>query len=145
MVLKDNTIYLAGAINVSNEKDKDGNTIFKYDAGIVLYNIKGKYLGKYSLGEEVHHHFNSIVLDNDNLLLTGLLDIDNGKKEKQDSFIIQFNIKDNKFTEKKVLSDKNDYIVNKIVQLDKEYLVGTNKNRCGLYGCEYEPLITSYE
>ncbi len=141
MVLKGDTIYTVGAINISNEKNEEEKDIFKYDAGVVLYNTKGKYLGKYSLLEDVHHRFNSVILDNDNLLLSGLLDVDNNKKEKQDSFTINFNLKDNKFSDKNLLTDKNDYIVNKIVELDKKIIVGTSKSNCGLYGCEYEPII----
>ena len=145
MVLKGDTIYTVGAINISNEKNEEGKDIFKYDAGVVLYNTKGKYLGKYSLLEDVHHRFNSVILDNDNLLLSGLLDVDNNKKEKQNSFTINFNLKDNKFSDKNLLTDKNDYIVNKIVELDKKIIVGTSKSDCGLYGCEYEPIIKEFK
>ena len=145
MVIKDNIIYTVGAINISNEKDKDGKDIFKYDAGIVLHNTKGKYLGKYSIGEDVHHRFNSVILDNDKLILTGLLDVDNRKKDKQDSFVMEYILKDNSFSNKKVLSSENDYIVNKIVELDKKILVGTSKSDCGLYGCEYEPIIKEFK
>ena len=144
MVLKDNTIYAVGAINTSNEKDENGKEIFKYDAGVVLYNTTGKYLGKYSILDDTHHYFNSVILDNDNLLLTGLLDVDNKKKDKQDSFTMTFNLKENEFSDKKVLQDKNDYIVNKIVNLDKKIIVGTSKSNCGIYGCEYEPIIKNY-
>ena len=145
MVLVNNTIYTVGAINVSNEKDKDGKDIFKYDAGVVLYNTKGKYLGKYSILEDTHHRFNSVIVEDNNLLLTGLLDIDNKKKEKQDSFIMKFNTTDNKFSDKKELTDNNDYIINKIVELDKKILVGTSKSNCSIYGCEYKPIISVYK
>lgn len=141
MVLKDDIIYTVGAINISNEKNEEGKDIFKYDAGVVLYNTKGKYLGKYSILEDVHHRFNSVILDNDSLLLSGLLDVDDNKKEKQESFTMKFNLKDNKYSDKNILTDKFDYIVNKIVELDKKILVGTSKSNCGLYGCEYEPII----
>ena len=145
MVLVNNTIYAVGAINTSKEKDENGKDIFKYDAGIVLYNTKGKYLGNYSILEDVHHRFNSVIVEDNNLLLTGLLDVDNKKKEKQDSFIMFFNTKDNKFSNKKELTDKNDYIINKIVNLDKKILVGTSKSNCSIYGCEYEPIISIYK
>lgn len=145
MILKDNVIYAVGTVNTSNEKDKDGKEIFKYDAGIALYNTNGKYLGNYSIMDDVHHRFNSVVQDGDNLLLTGLLDVDNKNKEKQDSFSMKFNIKDNKFSDKKVLSDKHDYIVNKLVDLDKKIIIGTSKSSCSLFGCEYEPIISIYE
>ena len=145
MVLKDNIIYTVGAINISNEKDKDGKQIFKYDAGIVLYNTQGKYLKKFSIEEDTHHRFNSVIVDKDELLLTGLLDVDNNKKDKQESFTMRFNIKDSKFLDKKILTDSNDYIVSKITNLDNKIIIGTSKSDCGLYGCEYEPLISIYK
>ena len=106
--------------------------------------LEGKYLGNYSIMDDIHHRFNSVIQEGDHLLLTGLLDVDNNKKEKQDSFTMEFNIKDNQFSNKQVLSDKDDYIVNKLVNLDKKIIIGTSKSNCGIYGCEYEPIIKNY-
>ena len=139
MVLSDKTIYVAGSINVSNEKDKDGNTLFKYDAGIVLYNTSGKYLGKYSIENDVHHRFNSIFYSDNKLLLTGLMDVDNRDANK--SFTTIFDLNSKKFDEIK----EKDYLINKIVNLNNRYLIGTSQTRCSLYGCEYEPLIIEYK
>ena len=145
MVIKDNIIYVVGAINISNEKDKDGNIMYQYDAGIVLYNTSGKYLDKYSIESEVYHRFNSVILEDNDLLLAGLLDI-NGilKGNKQESMTYKFNLKDKKFTEEKLYQEDYEYIINKIVNLDKKILVGTSKSKCNIYGCEYEPLIINY-
>ena len=145
MIIKGDTIYAVGAINTSNEKTEEDKPIYKYDAGIALYNTKGKYLGKYTILEEVHHRFNSVILDNDELILTGLLDVDNRKKEKQESFTMKFNTKDNKFIDKKVFDNSGDYIVNKIVSLDRKIIVGASKSNNGIYGCEYEPIIQEYK
>lgn len=146
MIIKDNIIYLVGAINVSNEKDKEGKIKYQYDAGIVLYNTSGKYLDKYSLGEETYHRFNSVILENDELILAGILDI-NGilKGKKHESIIIKFNLKDKKYAKETMYLDQNDYIINKIVKLDNNIIVGTSKSKCGLYGCEYEPVIFNYK
>ncbi len=146
MVIKDNTIYLVGAINVSSEKDKDNNPVFKYDAGIVLYNTSGKYLGKYSIEDEIYHRFNSVILDNNYLILTGLLDI-NGiyKGNKQDSMLIKFDLEKKSFFDKKVYQEKNDYVINKIVTLDNKYIIGTSKTNCSIFGCEYEPFVSMYK
>ncbi len=145
MVMKDKTIYVVGAIDISSEKTKEGKPNYKYDAGIVLYNTSGKYLGKYSIEDTTYHRFNSVILDNDKLLLTGLLDI-NGitKGSKTESVIMNFDIKENKFIDKQVMAKDNDYIINKIISLDKKILVGTSKTKCSLYGCEYEPIISVY-
>ncbi len=146
MVIKDNIIYVVGAINISNEKDKDGNIMYQYDAGVVLYNTSGKYLGKYSLLDDVYNRFNSVILEDNNLILTGLLDINSILKgNKQDSIIIKFDIKNKKFIDKEIISNDNDYAINKIVKLDKTIMIGTSKSKCGLYGCEYEPIIIDYK
>ena len=146
MVINKDTIYAVGAINISNEKDKDDKPVYKYDAGIVLYNTSGKYLGKYSIEDSTYHRFNSVILKDNNLILTGLLDYKGiYKGNKQDSMIIKFNLEDNKFTDKKLFQEKNDYIINKIVMLDKDIIIGSSKSKCGLYGCEYEPIIKEYK
>lgn len=146
MVIKDNTIYVVGAINVSDEKDSNGNQIFKYDAGIVLYNTSGKYINKYSLGDEVYHRFNSVILNDKELILTGLLDINAiYKGDKENSMVIKFDLDSKTFTDKKLYQEKNDYIINKIVTLDNNYIIGTTKTNCSIYGCEYEPLVSIYK
>jgi hypothetical protein len=146
MVIKDNIIYLVGAINVSNEKDENGNTKYQYDAGIVLFNTSGKYLDKYPLEEEVYHRFNSVILEDNDLVLTGLMDVNNiYKGNKVESMAIKFNLKDKKYTNQTIYLDKSDYIINKIIKLDKTIIIGTSKSKCSLYGCEYEPLIFDYK
>ncbi len=139
MILKDKTIYVIGAINVSKEKDKDGKPIFKYDAGIVLYNTNGKKVGSYSLGEETHHRFNSVIMDDNSLILTGLLDA--GNKNSNNSLITKFDLNNKKFSE----IEKKDYLINKIVNLSNKYIIGTSQTKCSLYGCEYESLIKEYK
>ena len=146
MALNKDIIYVVGAINTSNEKDDKGNTKFKYDAGIVLYNTSGKYLGKYSIEDNTYHRFNSLILEDDNLILTGLLDYDSiNKTDKQESMVYKFNIKDNKFMDKKVFNSNNDYIISKIIKLDKNIIIGSSKTKCSIYGCEYEPIISIYK
>lgn len=147
MIKIDNTIYAAGAINVSKEKDEEDNPIYKYDAGIVLYNTNGKYLSKYSLKEDIHHRFNSVINEDNNLVLTGLIDVDNHyNDERQDSFLIKFDLAKNEFSDIKIIQEKNDYIINKIKKLDNDnYLIGTSKSNCSLYGCEYESFIKEYK
>ena len=145
MVKVGNNIYTVGAINVSKEKDEEGNQVFKYDAGIVLYNTSGKYLDKYSLGDETHHRFNSVILDDKELILTGLIDVD-GKDRKQESMIVKFNLTDNKFSDKEIKSEEKDYFISKIVDIkNQKLLIGTSKTRCSFLGCEYSPFVSEYK
>ena len=48
-------------------------------------------------------------------------------------------------SDKNILSMENDYVINKIVSLDKKILVGTSKSNCSIYGCEYQPIISVYK
>ena len=59
--------------------------------------------------------------------------------------IMKFDLESNKFSDKKVYQENNDYIISKIVRLDKNIIVGSSKSKCSLYGCEYEPIISIYK
>ena len=144
MVLIDNTIYAVGAFNVSKEKDEKNQPIYKYDAGIVLYNTSGKYLGKYSLGDDVYHRFNSVIDNSQELIITGIMNANN-HDEKKESMIVKFDLSDNKFSTKEIKSEKNDYIISRIVKLNNNYIIGTSKNKCSLLGCEYQSFINEYK
>ena len=145
MVINNDTIYNIGAINISKEKDENDNPVYKYDAGIVLYNTSGKYLGKYSLKEDVHHRFTSVIIDNDNLVLTGLLDVDNNSS-KQESMIIKYSLSKNEFSDKEIKDANNDYIITKMIkQNDKIIYLGASKTDCSIMGCEYEAFINEYK
>ena len=147
MIKVDNSLYLAGAINVSKEKDEKDNPIYKYDAGIVEYNMDGKYLGKYSLKNDVHHRFNSVVLNDKELLLTGLVDVDNHRNgERQDSIISSFDLEKKEFSKVEIKQEKNDYVINKIIKFDNgDYLIGSSKSDCSIFGCEYKSFIKEYK
>ena len=145
MTLIDDTIYVVGAINISKEKDEKDQPIYKYDAGIVLYNTSGKYLGKYSLNDDVYHRFNSVINNSKELILTGIIDVNNDKKEKEESMIVKFDLSNNKFSDKEIRGEKNDYIISRIVKLNNNYIIGTNKDKCNLLGCEYQSFISEYK
>lgn len=146
MVKKDNIIYLGGAINISTEKDKNNNPLFKYDAGIVAYDINSKYIGNYSLKENTHHRINSLLLDGDNLYATVLLDVEN--KDIQDSMIIKYNFDKINNLNENIISKKtyNNYIISKITKIDNDfiYLGTSNKNCTLLAGCDYQSIIEKY-
>ena len=147
MVLINDTLYLSGALNISDEKNDDGSIKYKYDAGIVLYNTSGKYLGKkITLNDDIHNLFTSITTDNKYLYLTTLLDVDN-KDSKKNSMLIKYDL-DGNVVDKKVYSDNNkNNILNRIIKMDNDYLViGTSDTKCSLFnGCDYEPVIKIYD
>ena len=146
MVRKDNIIYLAGAINVSTEKDKDNNPLFKYDAAIVMYDTNSKYLGNYSLKENIHHRINSLLINNDILYATILLDIDN--KDTQNSMIVEFNLDNINKLNDVIIKKKtyNNYLINKIESIDNDIIyVGTTNKDCKLLtGCDYQSVVNKY-
>ena len=59
--------------------------------------------------------------------------------------IVIFDLEKKEFSEKKIIQKENDYVINKIVTLDKNYIIGTSKSKCGLLGCEYESFIEEYK
>lgn len=150
MTLVNDKIYVVGALNISNEKDKDNNTIFKYDAGMVFYNTSGKYIGRFLMNDENHHRFNSVVSDDKYLYLSMQLDVDlDDTNKKQTSSLIKYSLldnTDNKIVERHTFNEKNDYIINKLVKIDNQHMyVGTENNSCTLLGCDYNGLIGVYE
>lgn len=146
-------IYCVGAINISNEKDEKDETIYKYDAGIVVYNVKGKYLGKYSLGDSVHHRFESINIHDDKIYVSAMLDVDSyANGGKQNSMIMTYKLVDDisKLNEnilnKKVYEYDENYVIHRLVYLNNKMMyIGTNENNCGIKGCDYKPLIEEYK
>lgn len=142
MVLVDDKIYVVGALNVSNEKDDEGNIKYQYDAGFIIYGINGKYLGKYVLGEEKHHCFNSVISDGKYLYLTMSLDVDtynNGGLRK--SKIIKYDISEEKKVSETTFEKDNDYSINKIKRIEGKYLIiGSTNSKCGILGCDYEDI-----
>ncbi len=145
MVLVGDTIYASGAINISDEKDADGNPIFKYDAGIVLYNTAGKYLGKkITANDDAHNLFTSIVTDNEYLYLIKLIDVDNTKTNKK-SVLVKYDLEGN-LVNKEENNSNNNYLLNKIIRNNSDFLlIGMSDTKCGfIHGCDYEPIIKVY-
>ena len=141
MTLVGDKIYCVGAINVSNEKDENGQTIFKYDAGMVVYNTSGKYISKSSLGDDIHKRFTSVVSDGEYLYITGLDKVD---EDYKDSMIYKYDL-EGKLVKKIVYTgDKND-ILSKVIKINDQYLViGTSNSSCGILGCEYNDIMDFY-
>ncbi len=156
MTLVNDKIYVVGAINVSDEKDAKGNTVFKYDAGLVIYNKNGKYLGKASIQDENHHRFISVNQKDDKLLLIANTNVsDDLSKKNNNSILMSYSLSgdqslDNKskFTKVKDLSEETNYIINKVYEdkeANKKVCIGTENTKCGTLGCEYHPIIKTCE
>ena len=147
MALVNNTLYVVGAVNVSKDKDSEGNTLFKYDAGIAKYNLNGDYLGTFTLGEDTHHRFNSVTASKDTLYLSLLLDVDSyydGAKENTD--ILKFDLANEKILDRYSFKGDNDFVINRIVNFNNKYMVvGTTNNSCTIRGCDYKPIINYYD
>lgn len=145
MVLIGDTLYVCGAVNISDEKDADGNAIFKYDAGIVLYNTSGKYLGKkLTLNDDVHNLFTSIETDNEFLYLTTLMDADNNDNDNR-SMLVKMDLEGN-IIKRESYDNESNNILNKIMKINDNYLItGVSNTKCSLLtGCDYEPIIRIY-
>ncbi len=145
MALIGDTIYACGAVNISDEKDSNDEPIYKYDAGIVLYNTSGKYLGKkLTLNDDVHNLFTSIETDNEYLYLTTHMNVDDNDDIKK-SMLVKMDLEGN-IIKKEKYDNENNNLLNKIMKLNDDYLVvGVSKTRCSLLtGCDNEPVIKDY-
>lgn len=69
--LHENKLYIAGAYNISDEKDEEGNTLFKYDACIFVYDLDGELLDKYTIGGSGDDRFNSLMIIDDKIIAVG--------------------------------------------------------------------------
>jgi len=147
MALIDRNLYLMGAVNISNEKNDKGDTIFKYDAGFVVYNIDGKYLDKFELGEDVHHRITSVLYDGNFLYMSMLLDVDTYYDGgKRNSVILKYDLNDKKVIDRITFEGNNNFVINKLENIDnKKMYIGTSNNHCTFRGCDYENIFEYFE
>lgn len=101
-ILKDDKIYIAGSFNKSNEKDKDGNIKFEYDAAVFIYSLDGELLDLYSIGGSSLDRFNSLILNDNQIIAVGYTkskDIDvkglNYNEKTTEGIIVSFDYKGN--------------------------------------------------
>lgn len=151
IAINDNKIYLTGAVNVSNQKDAEGKPIFKYDAGIVVYDMKGKYLDKYAFGGSESDRYNGMYMNKDNIIAIGVTtssDIDipsYPKYETKTGILVKYNL-DGEILEKTYFGGEKEDILTRIIKVDDKYLViGTTNSNRGLFGYDYQPLINLYD
>lgn len=150
MFINGDKIYLSGAVNVSDLKDEEGNTIFQYDAGIVVYNTKGDYLNKYSFGGTGFDRYNSMLLDDDKIIVVGSsmssdIEIDGYPDgESQNAILMIYNL-DGELLEKNYYGGQKKDLFSKVVKEDDKYLVvGTSNSKLGLLGHDYKVLWMHY-
>ena len=119
---KDGKLYIASAYNVSDEKDKEGNTIFEYDACIFVYNLEGELLDKYTIGGDKDDRFNSLILLDNSIIAVGHtsssnIDIKgvNYKDEQVEGMIIEFDY-NGKIIKKQIYSGPKNETLNCMIE-----------------------------
>lgn len=134
MEVYNNKIYIACASNINDKKDDNGNNIYSYDAGLVIYDLKGKYINQYTFGGENIDRYNSINVSQDGIYLIGItksskIDIDNIKENiNQLGIIIKYDF-DYKIINKTFFGSNNNDILSKIIKTDdNNYLVAGYSN-----------------
>lgn len=142
--LNDNKLYVLGSINSSNDLDNDGNKIYQFDFGVVVYDYSGKMIDEFKYGGDNIDRLIDITFD-DNINLIGVttssnIDIDNYKHNGINSIYLKLD-KDLKIIEKKQYSGDRDTILVKII--DNE-LIGYNNND-GLFNGNYKYYFEKYK
>lgn len=119
--LKDDKLYIASSYNVSNEKNEEGKTLFKYDACIFIYDLNGELLDKITLGGNNDDRFNSLILLDNKIVTVGYtkssdikLDGLKYKENMTESFIIEYDY-DGKMLNHKVYGGTKNDILNDII------------------------------
>lgn len=152
LLIKDNKIYLSGAVSSSDTKDEEGNPIYVNDAGIVVYDTKGKYLNKYTFGGSGNERYNSMILDNDNIIVVGVtdssdIDIENYPEYKTTTGImVKYDLEGNIVAKTYIGGEKEDQL-SRIIKIDnnKCLVTGTTNSIKGLFGYDYRPILNYYD
>ena len=149
--IKDNKIYLTGAVSISDQKDEKGNDIYKIDAGLVVYDTKGKYLNKYTFGGSSNERYNSMIMNDDNIVVVGItnskdIDIPNYPGDAtENGIIVKYNL-NGEIIDKQYVGGKNIEQLTKIIKLsNNNYLVtGTSNSEKQTLGYDYQPIFNFY-
>jgi len=156
MILKDGKLYIAGAYNKSDEKDDKGNTKFEYDASIFIYDLNGELITIYSIGGSRIDRFNSLILDEREIVAIGYtksndikLNKINYKEDMTEGMIVSFDyngkiLKANSYSGSKnetlndiafsvketenIVNNTNDYIVVGYTNSKRGVFKGNNKD-----------------
>jgi len=156
MILKDGKLYIAGAYNKSDEKDDKGNTKFEYDASIFIYDLNGELITIYSIGGSKIDRFNSLILDEREIVAIGYtksndikLNKINYKEDMTEGMIVSFDyngkiLKANSYSGSKnetlndiafsvketenIVNNTNDYIVVGYTNSKRGVFKGNNKD-----------------
>lgn len=145
-------IYITSAINISENKDKDGNILSQHDAGLLVFDKNGRYQRKYTFGGDKLDRYDGIIVNNDNIIVIGCTtstntDIDNytGTQE-QSAIIVKYDLEGN-ILEKKYYGEKNNTAFTRIVKINdnKNLVVGTTNSKKGILGYDYQSVINFYD
>ena len=125
--LKDNKLYIAGAYNKSEEKDKDGKTIFEYDACIFVYDLNGELLDIYKIEGNKDDRFNNLLLLDNSLIAVGYtcssdIDIKGLKYQKNmtEGMLIEFDYEGNIIRKEVYGGSKNESLNDIIIGFDDQ-------------------------
>ncbi len=123
MVLKDNKLYIAGAIAVDQKDD-----VYFYDAGYAIFQTDSKYLDRVVIGGSNFERVSDILIDNDQIILLGSTNSNDFNKKKlsgtQTGFILTYDFNNN-LVDEYYYGNKDNNIFNNIIKDDKYTICGT--------------------
>lgn len=133
MELYDNKLYIASSANVSDEKDENNNPIYKFDAAIFVYDLNGKYVGRYKFGSDGEECFNNLIIDDNSIIAIGYTTSKDMFKgiDKQTGIIVKFDLKGKELDKTFFGGLNNDVLTTIIKDKDNNYLIGGYSNSFG--------------
>ena len=147
-----NKIYVTTAINVSEEKDEAGNVILQHDAGLLVFDMKGKLEKKYIFGGSGLDRYEEMIINDDNIIVIGTteskdIEIDDyHKNDNRTAIMVKYDLEGN-ILEKEYYGEKNNTIFSRIIKIDdkKNLVVGTTNSKKGLFGYDYRVITNFYD
>lgn len=145
-------IYITSAINISENKDKDGNILSQHDAGLLVFDKNGRYQKKYIFGGDKLDRYDGIIVNNDSIIVIGCttstdIKLDNyAGTQEQSAIIVKYDLEGN-ILEKKYYGEKNNTAFTRIVKIndDENIVVGTTNSKKGILGYDYQSVINFYD
>lgn len=145
-------IYVTSAINVSEEKDDEGNLISQHDAGLLVFDMNGKFEKKYTFGGSDVDRYDGITVNDNNIIVIGTtnskdVDIENYHgNDNTTAIMVKYDL-DGKILDKAYYGEKNNTTFTRIIKIDdnKNLIVGTTNSNKGLFGYDYQSITNFYD
>ena len=128
--LYNNELYIASSVNVSDNKDEEGNPIYSFDACIYVYNLNGKYVRKYTYSGSKDEQFTNVIVNENEVVGIGYT-FSSDVYDNETGMVVRFE-NDGKMKKSEYVGGNNhDMLTSIIMDHEDNYLVIGYSNSFG--------------